>query len=143
MSNDSDQLVSPPKSTDSAKVTQLGYIHSYDGVVDKDYAYVAYKEENPRGWRLKILGKVTAGTAIDPSHPSFRSNMAAAARKGEDHILIGFSMTPKSDDDPRLVQNRVFFDEDLVPSHVEMHLVTRKASGKPTELQVVRFDWPG
>ena len=38
------QTVEPPKSSPSMAVEQLGYVESFDAVVDKMYALVVYKE---------------------------------------------------------------------------------------------------
>jgi hypothetical protein len=57
-------------------------------------------------------------------------------------LVFGFNLQP-SENDPRLVENRLFFDDSQNPTHVEMHLVTRKADGTPTEKQVARIEWPG
>ena len=64
-----------------------------------------------------------------------------AANEGKDYITTGFSLTPK-DNDPRLVENRVYFDKSLNPTRVEIHIVTRNVDGSPTEKKVARFKWP-
>lgn len=137
------QLLTPPKSTDSMKVTELAYLNSYDVITDKDYAYLAYKEERTDSgkWILRISAKSTAGGSIDPNHPIFQKNLQDAAAKGENYMVFGFNMQPKGDD-PRLVENRLYFDESKNPTHIEIHVVTRKADGSPTEKQVAKFDWP-
>ncbi|MHC4777959.1 MAG: hypothetical protein ACYTFG_05195 [Planctomycetota bacterium] len=136
-------LIRPPESTDRAVITPLGYIESHDGVLDKTYAYAAYKEENPSTgkWYFKIKAKETAGTSLDPSHPSFRSNMAKAAVKGDDFVPVGFHMTPK-EGDARLVENRLHFDKDLSPTRIEIHLATRSADGSPAGEKVLPIEWP-
>ncbi len=139
-----EQLIHPPKPNDRTEITQLAYLNSYDAIVDKDYAYVAYKEENKETgkWLFKIKAKVTAGTSIDPGHPTIRSKIAEAAKKGEQYFIMGFNMTPQGND-PRLVENRVYFDESLKPIYIEIHLITRKEDGSPTDEQVVKIEWPG
>ena len=42
--NDSNQVVQAPKSSSHMQVEQLAYVESFDAVVDKDYAFVVYKE---------------------------------------------------------------------------------------------------
>ena len=44
--------------------------------------------------------------------------------------------------DPRLVENRLLFDENKKPTGVEMRLVTRNADGSAREEKVVSFPWP-
>ena len=38
------QIVSAPDSTASTEVEALGYLASYDAVIDRDYAYAVWKE---------------------------------------------------------------------------------------------------
>lgn len=137
------QLICPPKAAGSKSNEQLAYIASYDAVINKTYAFVAYKETDTKKgcWKLKIRSKETASTSIDPEHPIVRRKIAEAAKTGRDYFVMGFGMEPRGDD-PRLVENRIYFDELLQPSVVELHLVTRNPDGSPTEKQVVRFDWP-
>ena len=137
------QLIFPPKSTDRKKVTQLAYLHAYDVIVDKDYAYVAYKEEDVSTgkWIFKISAKSTAGASIDPNHAVFKTNIESAVKKGQSHMVFGFNLQPK-DDDPRLVENRVCFDESQNPTHIEIRVVARKADGSPTREQLAKIDWP-
>jgi len=138
-----DQFVTAPESTDRAHVESLGYIASRDEVIGKDYAYAVWKETNPETgkWRLRIKGTVTAHTNLDPDHPSVRSNTAKAAVAGQMYSVFGFQMKPR-DDDPRLVENRLHFDEDLRPLRVSLHLVTRNGDGSPKAEQVFEFPWP-
>jgi len=56
-------------------------------------------------------------------------------------MVFGFNLKP-SINDPRLVENRVYFDQSKKPTHIEIHLVTRKADGSPTDKQVAEIDWP-
>lgn len=137
------QLIYPPKASGYEHNEQLAYIESYDGIINKTYAFVAYKEtDSKKGrWKLKIRSKETASSSIDPGHSIVRRKIAEAAKEGKDYFVMGFGMTPKGDD-PRLVENRIYFDESLQPSEVEIHLVTRKPDGGATDKQVVRFDWP-
>jgi len=138
-----DRLIDVPESTDRARVEPLGYIVSRDDVVGKDYAYAAWKETDPRTekWRLRIKATVTAHTNLDPDHASVRSNMAKAAVAGRTYSVFGFQLTPR-EDDPRLVENRLHFDEELVPQRVSLHLVTRNRDGSAKEEQVAEFPWP-
>ena len=141
---DEKQLVNAPESTDRAKIEPLGYFQSNDAIANKDYAYAVYKETNTSNdkWYLKIKATCTAGTSLDPDHPSIRKNISDAAKAGKDYVVFGFNMVPKGDD-PRLVENRMYFDENLNPARVTMHLITRNADGSPTDEQTIEFDWPG
>ena len=139
----SDQLIEAPNSTVDKEITQLAYLSSYDVIANQDYAYVAYKEENKetKKWIIRISSNCTAGALIDPSHPSFRSNLSTAAVSGKNYIKMGFNMEP-SDSDSRQVENRIYFDKSLKPTYVEIHLVTRNADNSPADKQVAKFDWP-
>ncbi len=139
----SGQLVHAPESTDRKKITQLAYLESYDGVLDDDYAFVAYKEEYTRTgeWKLKIKGKKVADTSIKPEHPIIRQKISDAAQSGKDFFVMGFNIQPRNND-PRLVENRIYFNESLKPEYVEIHLVTRNRDGLPKAKKVAKFDWP-
>ncbi len=138
------RIVSAPPSTDRARTESLAYLQSHDAPTGKDYAYAAYKETNPATgkWHLKIKASCTANTSLDPEHPSVRTAIAKAARAGRRFSVFGFNMTP-GENDPRLVENRIHFNEDLVPTKVTLHLVTRGADGPPLPEQVAEFPWPG
>jgi hypothetical protein len=138
-----EQVIFPPKSTDRVKITELAYINSYDVIVNKDYGYVAYKEEktDTGKWMLRISAKCTAGASIDPEHASFKANLDKAASQGQKYWVFGFNLVPKGDD-PRLVENRLYFDDSVNPTHIEIHVITRKADGSPTDEQVAKIDWP-
>ncbi len=140
---DDKQLLSAPESSGSTKIEELSYINSYDIIANRDYAYLAYKMTNTKTgkWILKIKAKVTSSTSIDPNDRSLRRSIMKAANEGKDYITTGFSLTPK-DNDPRLVENRVYFDKALNPSYVEIHIVTRNVDGSATEKKVVKFKWP-
>ena len=140
----SDQLVSAPESTDRETIEPFGYIESHDDVVDKTYAYAVWKSTNPETgkWYLNIKATVTAHTKLDPDHPSVRTNMAKAAVNGQMYSVFGFNFQTK-DDDKRVVENRLHFDENLKPLRVTMHLVTRNADESPKEEQTIEFPWPG
>jgi hypothetical protein len=139
----SDQVVQAPKSSAHIAVEQLAYVESFDAVVDKDYALVAYKETKTDSgkWVLRIKSATTAGAVIDPDNASLKQAFKKAAAHAEEFVVWGFNLTPKGED-PRLVENRIFVGEDRKPTHVEIHLVTRKADGSPMPEQVARFDWP-
>lgn len=143
--NDGDekQVLSAPKSSGSTLIDELAYINSYDVIANSDYAYLAYKATNTKTgkWILKIKAKVTSSTSIDPNDRSLRRSIMKAAKEGKDYITTGFSLTPK-DNDPRLVENRVYFDKSLNPTRVEIHIVTRNVDGSPTEKKVAKFKWP-
>jgi len=64
-----------------------------------------------------------------------------AAAQGEEFLVWGFNFTPK-EGDPRLVENRLFFDDAGNSTKVELHLITRKADNSAMEEQVAVVPWP-
>ncbi len=137
-------MITLPKDSDRAVHKELGYFESHDAIAKKDYAYLAFTETNPDTgkWYLQIKATCTAHTKLDPDHPSVRTNMSKAAVEGKDYIIFGFNF-PTKDDDPRLVENRLYFDNDLAPIRVVMDLQTRNEDGSPTDKQTIEFNWPG
>ncbi len=141
--NDVDQVVHAPKSSSSLQVEQLAYLESFDAVVDRDYAFVVYKETktDTGAWVLRIKGSATAGTVFDPASPALKKAFKKGAGHDEPHIVWGFQITPK-ENDPRLVESRVLIDSDGKPTALEVHLVTRKADQSARDEKVVSVPWP-
>ncbi len=139
------QLVTAPEADRNHAIEELAYIHAYDVVSNKDYAYVAYKESSTKdgSWRIVIkpYAHVTAATIIEPDSNLLRNMIRDAANSGSDYLLHGFHLAA-SDNDPRRVENRIYFDRQLSPTHVELHVVTRNGDGSAKDEQVARFDWP-
>lgn len=136
-----EQLLKLPKEG-TYKYEQLGYLESHDDVVNKTYAYLAYKETSASSgdWRVRISATVTAGTMMDPKMMVKKSE--EAERSGNGHFIWGFQLKPREgSNDTRLVETRVFQKEGK-PTHVEVHLITRNADGSAKEEKVGRFDWP-
>ncbi len=141
--NDSNQVVHAPKSSAHMQVEQLAYVESFDAVVDKDYAFVVYKETKVDSgkWVIRIKGSVTAGTVFDPDSTALRNALKKAAGHDEPYIVWGFKLQPK-EKDPRLVETRMLIDGDGKPTAIEIHLITRKADHSAREEKVVTADWP-
>ncbi|MFW3146454.1 MAG: hypothetical protein ACMUIE_06550 [Thermoplasmatota archaeon] len=137
------QAVYPPPSTGNRTYTQLAYLESHDDISGRDYAFVVFKEEkvDTGKWNIQISGKNTAGGSIDPEHPSLARDLEKAERDGRDHILFGFSLTPR-EGDPRVVENRLYFNRKREPTRIEVHLVTRNADGSAKEEKMARIQWP-
>ncbi len=142
--SDSDQVVTAPKSSPHIRVEQLAYVESFDAVVDRDYAYVVYRETKTDSgkWVMKIKGSATAGAMFDPDSSALKSALKKAAGHDQPHLVWGFHLQPK-EGDPRLVENRILLDGDGKPSALEVHLITRKADGSAREEKIVAADWPG
>ena len=137
-----DQAVKTPKSTDRVATEQLGYIESFDAVIDKKYAYCAWKETAPDGkWKIKIKGNITVTTVLDPNNASLKRQIEKAAGHDERQMPWGFELKTK-EGDHRKVQNRIVLDEKGKPTGVEVELVTRKADGSPRDPEVMAFPWP-
>ena len=141
--SDADQVVHAPKSSSRSHVEQLAYVESFDAVVDKDYAFVVYKETaiETGKWVLRIKGSVTAGTTLDPTSSALKGAFKKAAAHDEPYVVWGFNLQ-SSENDPRLVENRVLIDGDGKPTAVELHLVTRKADHSARVEKVVTVPWP-
>ena len=141
--SDSDQVVYAPKSSSHTQVEQLAYVESFDAVVDKDYAFVVYKETktDTGKWVLRIKGSVTAGTVLDPASSALKTAFKKAAGHDEPHVVWGFNLQP-SENDPRLVENRILIDSDGKPTALELHVITRKADQSARDEKVVTVPWP-
>ncbi len=142
--DDSDQVVRAPKSSPHIEVEQLAYVESFDAVIDKDYALVAYKETKTATgkWVVRVKGSATAGAVFDPDSSALKSAFKKAAGHDETHIVWGFNLQP-SENDPRLVETRVLLDGDGKPSSLELHLITRKADQSARDEKVATAPWPG
>lgn len=141
--NMGDQAIHAPKSTQHMKIEQLAYVDSFDAVVDKDYAYVVYKETktDTGRWVIRIKSSVTAGAAFDPCSSALKSALKKAAGHDETQVIWGFNLQPR-ENDPRLVENRILIDGDGRPTALEIHLVTRKADHSARDEKVVTVPWP-
>lgn len=142
--NANDQVVNAPKPSSHIDVEQLAYLESFDAVVDKEYAFVVYKEKklDSGKWVIRIKGSVTAGTVFDPDNASLKKAFKKAAGHEEPYIVWGFNLQSK-ESDPRLVENRVLIDKSGKPSALEIHLTTRKADRSARDKEVVSVKWPG
>ncbi len=142
--NTNDQVIPAPKSSTAREVEQLAYLESFDAVVDKDYAYVVYKETKTDSgkWVIRIKASVTAGAVFDPDGSALKSAMRKAAGHDEPHVVWGFNLQPKAGD-PRLVENRIILGSDGSPSALEVYLITRKADSSARESHIATIAWPG
>lgn len=138
------QTIPLPKSSASITYEQLGYVESFDAVVDKLYALLIYKETrtNNGKWVVRIKGSVTAGSVFDLDNRSLENAIRSSMAHGEEYVVWGFNLTPK-DNDPRLVENRLFFNENGEPAKIEIHLITRDPNGAALPEKVLNVDWPG
>jgi hypothetical protein len=138
------QAIDLPKSSSSILYEQLGYIDSFDAVVDKLYAFLIYKETSTdnKKWVVRIKSSVTAGAVFDPENKSLQSAIQKAHAHKQAYVVWGFNLVPKGDD-PRLVENRIFYDENGEFSKFEVHLVTRDNEGKALPEKVVTINWHG
>lgn len=117
---------------------QLGYVDAYDAVLNCDYAFVAYKETDSYGWRVRIKSSQTAGAVFEPE--SIRNGARAAGASGKPWFPWGYSFDP-SPSDPRCIQFRVHVADGL-PSDIEIFVQLRRADGSPDTARSVRFPWP-
>jgi len=133
------QLIETPASVPGGTQYQhLGYVDAYDAVLNCDYAYVAYKETDSSGWRVRIKSSQTAGAVFEPD--AMRSNARAAGAQGKPWFQWGYSFDPSAGD-PRCVQFRVHVANGQ-PSEIEMFLQLRKFDSTPDAPKSVKFAWP-
>lgn len=121
-----------------ARYQHLAYVDAYDAVLDCDYAFVAYKETDGFGWRVRIKSSQTAGAVFEPD--AMRSQARAAGAQGRPWFPWGYSFDPSADD-PRCIQFRVHV-KDGAPSEIEIFVQLRTANGAAGESASVRFPWP-
>ena len=132
------QLIEAPASDSNRRYETLGYVDAYDAMLNCDYAFVAYKEVDSYGWRVRITSSQTAGAVFEPD--MIVSQARAAGAQGKPWFPWGYSFDP-SPSDPRNIQFRVHVAEGL-PSEVEILVQLRKADGSADAAKSVRFPWP-
>ena len=134
------QLVETPASVPGGvQYQQLGYVDAYDAVLNCDYAFVAYRETDGFGWRVRIKSSQTAGAVFEPD--AMRSNARAAGAQGKQWFQWGYSFDPSASD-PRCIQFRVHV-KDGQPGEIEIFVQLRKADGSADAPKSVKFAWPG
>ena len=137
--NTTAQLVAVPDNvTGGAQYQQLAYLEAYDAVLNSDYAFVAYKETDSFGWRVRIKALHLAGAVFEPD--TMRSNARSAGAQGQPWFTWGNGIDP-SEGDQRCVQFRVHVAEGK-PSEIEIHAQLRKFDGSADVPRTVKFPWP-
>ena len=132
------QLIEAPASDSSRTYETLAYIEAYDAPLNIDYAFVAYKETDSDGWRVRINSSQTAGGVFEQE--AMRLQARAAGAQGKEWFQWGYSFDP-SDDDARIIQFRVHV-ADGKPSEVEIFVQLRKFDGTADTPKTVTFAWP-
>lgn len=137
--NTTKQLVDTPSNVPGgAQYQQLAYVDAYDAVLNCDYVFVAYKETDSWGWRVRIKSTQTAGAVFEPD--AMRSNARSTGAQGKPWFQWGYSFDPSAAD-PRSIQFRVHV-ADGQPREIEIFVQLRKADGTPDESKSVKFPWP-
>ena len=132
------QLIEAPVSDSNYRYESLAYIEAYDAVINCDYAFVAYKETDSSGSRVRIRSSQTAGAVFEPG--AMRSKARETSAQGKSWFQWGYSFDP-SPSDPRNIQFRMHV-ADGQPAEVEILVQLRKADGSADEAKSVRFTWP-
>ena len=132
------QLIEAPASDSSRTYETLAYIEAYDAPLNIDYAFVAYKETDSDGWRVRINSSQTSGGVFEQE--AMRLQARAAGAQGKEWFQWGYSFDP-SDDDARIIQFRVHV-ADGKPSEVEIFVQLRKFDGTADTPKTVTFAWP-
>lgn len=131
-------LETPANVPGGAQYHHLAYLDAYDAVLNCDYAFVAYKETDSWGWRVRIKSSQTAGAVFEPD--AMKSNARSTGAQGKSWFQWGYSFDP-SESDPRCIQFRVHVKDGL-PSEIEIFVQLRKADGSPDASKSVTFPWP-
>ena len=133
------QLIETPASVPGgAQYQQLAYLDACDAVLNCDYAFVAYKETDSFGWRIRIKSSQTAGAVFEPD--VMRSNARSTGAQGKPWFQWGYSFDPGADD-PRCIQFRVHVANSQA-SEIEIFVQLRKADGSADAPKSVKFLWP-
>ncbi len=133
------QLLETPASIPGGTTyQQLAYLDAYDAVLNCDYAFVAYKETDSFGWRVRIKSSQTAGAVFEPD--VMRSNARSAGAQGKPWFPWGYSFDPSASD-PRCIQFRVHVANGQ-PSEIDIFAQLRKFDGTAAAPKSVKFPWP-
>lgn len=131
-------IETPANVPGGAQYQHLAYLDAYDAVLNCDYAFVAYKETDSFGWRVRIKSSQTAGAVFEPD--AMKNNARAASAQGKSWFQWGYSFDP-SPSDPRCIQFRVHVANGL-PQEIELFVQLRKFDGTPNTPVSIRFPWP-
>ena len=100
MQNTSDlaqpKLIEAPASDSSRLYETLGYVQTYDAVLNSNYAFVAYRETDRASGSsiVKISSKGTAGASFDPA--AIRNRCREAGARNQPYFTWGYSFTPSA-----------------------------------------------
>ncbi|WP_206044504.1 hypothetical protein [Gemmatimonas groenlandica] len=131
-------LIDAPTSTESIRYETLGYLDAYDAVLNGDYAFVAYREVDSYGWRVRIRSSQTAGAVFEPD--AMRVQARAAGAQGKPYFVWGYTFEPTADD-ARQIEFRVHVVNGA-PSAIEIFVRLRTIDGTPDTPKSVTFAWP-
>lgn len=131
-------LETPASVPGGAQYQQLAYLDAYDAVLNGDYAFLAYKETDSFGWRVRIKSSQTAGAVFEPDAMSINARSTSA--QGRSWFPWGYSFDPSADD-PRCIQFRVHV-VDSAPKEIEIIVQLRKFDGSADAEKSVKFPWP-
>jgi len=133
------QLIETPANIPGGtQYQQLAYLDAYDAVLNCDYAFVAYKETDSFGWRVRIKSSQTAGAVFEPD--AMKSNSRSTSAQGKPWFQWGYSFDP-STSDPRCIQFRVHVANGL-PHEIELFVQLRKFDGSANSPVSIQFPWP-
>jgi hypothetical protein len=134
------KLVDIPASSASQEIVELGYVESYDAVLNDDYAFGAYKEtdKSDGSWRVRIKARHLTGVVFEPE--AMRLQARAAGAQGKPFFTWGNGIDPSAGDG-RCIQYRVHV-KDGKPSQIEVFVQTRKFDGTAEAPKSMTFAWP-
>jgi hypothetical protein len=134
------QLIQTPASNADYLFEQLGYIEAFDGELEDNYAYVAFKQTSHKtgGWHVRILSRTIGGALLGPAEIAQQSRLASV--QGKPYFSWGLKKEPGLGD-LRHIEFRVHV-VDGRPTEVEILLQLLLAGGRPDSLHSLRFAWP-
>ncbi len=130
-------IETPANIPGGAQYQHLAYVDAYDAVLNCDYAFIAYKETDSFGWRVRIKSSQTAGAVFEPD--AMKSNARSTSAQGKTWFQWGYSFDPSASD-PRCIQFRVHVANGQ-PSEIEIFVQLRKFDGSADAPKSVKFPW--
>ena len=136
----SHQLIEAPVSDEAFTRETLAYLDAHDGVLNDEYAFVAYRETHRAtgAWCVRIASRHTSASVFHPN--AIRLQSRAVGDQGKRSFVWGNPLSPRLGD-PRRIEFRVYV-VDGNPTTVEIFVRLRKFDHSPDEARIATFPWP-
>lgn len=140
MSVFSTQLIEAPASDAVFARETLAYLDAHDGVLNQEYALVAYKETHRAtgAWCVRIDSREVTGGVFHPN--AIRMQARGVAAEGKRSFLWSNPLNPRLGD-PRRIEFRVYITNGN-PASVEILVRLRKFDHTADEARIATFPWP-